>query len=177
MQDCKFYKSKVNIQNGTFETKRMPVNPGTKSKNTGYRLINLPLKASPGHITEYVHRAIFQEATGFMIPPGFQIHHRDGDKDHNSIHNLCLCTAKFNNREAAKTRDYKQIYESRKKNGFKQKVTATSGDFKQTFPSLSQCGKELGICVSRISSILRNTLPYHKAYSKTTKKKYTFVRA
>lgn len=173
MKACKFYESKCNIQTGIFETLRMKENPGSKCK-TGYRMLHLPLKGG-GHKHEYVHRAIFQEATGFLIPEGFQIHHRDGDKDSNGIDNLCLCTSRFNNLEAAKTRDYEQIYLSRKKNGFKQKIKATSKDYEEVFPSQCQCAKALGICVSRISNILRE-MPNAMAHSKKTGKKYSFVK-
>ena len=174
MQNCKFYQAQVDLKRGIFRTGRMDENPGSKSKFTGYRMINL--KRKDGTFKgEYTHRAVFQEATGFLIPEGFQIHHRDGDKDHNGIDNLCLCTSRFNNLEAAKTRDYGKIYESRKKNGFKQKVRASCKGEHLDFPSQSKCSQALGICISRISNILRNE-PKSRAYSKQTGKHYTFVK-
>ena len=175
MQDCKFYEAKVNPTTGVFETKRIAENHGNKNKRTGYWSIDLKPRGCKAYVTEYMHRAIFQEATGLVIPKGFQIHHRDGNKDNNTIDNLCMCTAKFNNMEAAKTRDYAQVYQTRKKNGFKQKVKAISLDSEETFPSLNQCSKALGVRVSRISSIV-NGGPYQKAFSKTRNKKFTFVR-
>ena len=175
MQDCRIYQAKVNPKLGFFETSRIKQNHGNKNKQTGYWSILLKYKGCKGYVTEYVHRAIFQEATGLLIPEGWQIHHRDRNPDHNWIDNLCMCTAKFNNMEAAKTRDYAQVYKSRKANGFKQKVRAICDDGEEIFPSLNQCGKALGLSISRISSIV-NGGPYQKAFSKKRKKKYTFVR-
>ncbi len=175
MQDCKFYEARVNTSTGAFETKRIKENHGNRNKSTGYWSILLKYKGCKGFVTEYMHRAIFQEATGLIIPTGWQIHHRDGNKSNNTIDNLCMCTARFNNMEAAKTRDYAQVYRSRKKNGFKQKVKAISENSEEEFPSLNQCSKALGVRVSRISSIV-NGGPYQKAFSKTMNKKYTFVR-
>jgi hypothetical protein len=175
MQDCKFYEARVNPKLGIFETSRIDKNHGHKNKMTGYWSILLKPKGSKGFVTQYMHRAIFEEATGIRIPPGFQIHHRDANPDNNCIDNLCMCTARFNNLEAASRRDYSKVIKSRKENGFTQKVRAISGNHETVYPSLSQCARAVGLSVSRISNIV-NGGPYQKAYSKTLKKKFTFVR-
>ena len=177
MQQSKFYENaRVDIARGIFETKRVKEHNGSLNKHSGYWSIGLRHKGEKGHATIYVHRAIFQEAVGFILPAGFVVHHRDGNPDHNWIDNLCLCTQRFNVLEAMKTRDNKKIYESRKKNGWKQKIKACCAGEEQEFASQRQCSKVLGINQSRISAILTNTVPWHTAYSKKLDKKFTFVR-
>ena len=175
MQSNSIYQQEFNSKLGCFKTKRHDQDFGVKNKVTGYRSISLRLKNGLV-VREYMHRAIFQATTGIIIPKGFQVHHRDADKDNNSIDNLCMCTSRFNNLEAAKTRDYAKIYKSRKKNGFKQKIKAICGEWEQVYPSMNQCAKALGIWPSRISNIITGALPYPEAYSKTTRKKYKFVK-
>ena len=177
MQQSKFYENvRVDIARGFFETKRIEENHGNRNKHTGYWSIGLRLKGETGFAQTYVHRAVFQEAVGFLIPEGWVVHHRDGNPDHNGIDNLCLCTQRFNCLEAMKNRDHKKIYESRKKNGFKQKIKACCAGEEQEFASQNQCAEALGIEQSRISKILRNVVPWHTAYSKKLDKKFTFVR-
>ena len=177
MQQSKFYENvRADIARGIFETKRIKENHGNRNKHSGYWSIHLRLKGEKGSINEYMHRAIFQEAVGFLIPAGWVVHHRDGNPDHNWIDNLCLCTQRFNCLEATKNRDNKKGYEARKKNGFKQKIKAYCAGEEQEFASQSQCSKALGIDQSRISRILRNVDPWHTAYSKKLDKKFTFVK-
>ena len=175
MQDCKFYEAKVNTKLGIFETSRIEKNHGNKNKSTGYWSILLKPKGEKYFVTEYMHRAIFMEATGIRIPPGFQIHHRDANPDNNRIDNLCMCTARFNNLEAASRRDYSKVVKSRRENGFKQKIRAICENEETTYDSMNQCAQAVGLSVSRISSIV-NGGPYQKAFSKKLNKKFTFVR-
>lgn len=37
---------------------------------------------------EFLHRAIWEDSNG-KIPDGYHVHHKDGDRDNNSIENLC----------------------------------------------------------------------------------------
>ena len=177
MQQSKFYENvRADIARGIFETKRIKENHGNRNKHSGYWSIALRLKGEKGFCSVYVHRAIFQEAVGFLLPAGFVVHHRDGNPDHNWIDNLCLCTQRFNCLEAMKTRDHSKIVETRRKNGWKQKLKACCAGEEQEFSSQRQCSKVLGINQSRISLILRGASPWPTAYSKKFDKKFTFVK-
>ena len=177
VRDCIFFNATVDINEGYFVTPRRPVNKGAKHQKTGYRMINLKRKGEKGYSVLYMHHAIYCEANGISkLPRGFQIHHRDGNKENNKISNLCLCTPKYNCLCAAATRDYGKVYATRKVNGFKQKVRARSKGYDKTFPSINQAGIELGICNSRISEILNNKTDYKTALSKTSGMKFTFER-
>ena len=177
IRDCHFFNATVNIEDGYFVTPRRQVNKGAKHQKTGYKMINLRRIGENGYSVLYMHHAIYCEANGISkLPRGFQIHHRDGNKENNCISNLCLCTSKFNNLCAARTRDYKKVYATRKLNGFKQKIRVRSKDYDKTFPSINQACIELGLCNSRISEILNNKTDYKVALSKTTGRRYTFER-
>ena len=45
-------------------------------------------------IHERLHRYVWEHEAG-PIPPGFEVHHIDGDKANNSLDNLCLLTARW----------------------------------------------------------------------------------
>lgn len=171
-----FYKAAVDIEKGYFITPKIDENYGNLHKATGYMHICLQ-KHDGSWVTENVHRAIWQEANRMLIPKGMVIHHIDGVKIWNGISNLCCCSQWYNLTQRKEiVRDYKQIYESRKRNGFKQSVLAKSGKTSTEFPSITQCGKALGIWPSRISNILNKKRYCYTATSKLDGRKYTFVR-
>ena len=171
-----FYKCDANIEKGFFITPKIEENYGNLHKATGYMHICLQ-KHDGTWVTENVHRAIWQEANRMLIPKGMVIHHMDGVKIWNGISNLSCCSQWFNLSQIKKfNRDYKQIYESRKRNGFKQAIIAKSGDISKEFPSITKCGKALGIWPSRISNILNKKRYCYTATSKLDGRKYTFVR-
>ena len=171
-----FYKCNANLEKGFFITPKIAENYGNRHKATGYMHICLQ-KHDGTWVTENVHRAIWQEANHMLIPKGMVIHHLDGVKIWNGISNLSCCSQYFNLSQVKKfNRDYKKIYELRKRNGFKQAIIATSGKFSKEFPSITQCGKALGIWPSRISNILNKKRYCYTATSKLDGRKYTFVR-
>lgn len=171
-----FYKASANTKQGYFITPKIEKNHGNIHKGTGY--VHICLQKHDGTwVTENVHRAIWQEANRMLIPKGMVIHHVDGCKRWNGISNLVCCSQYFNLSQVKKFhRDYKQIYESRKRNGFKQAIIAKSGKTSAEFPSITQCGKALGIWPSRISNILNKKRYCYTATSKLNGRKYTFVR-
>ena len=153
--ESKRFQCKVNISEGYVVTAKKPRNFGAKHKVTGYHVVNLKEKGSRFFAPYYVHRIVWEVANGVPIPPGMCVHHHDGNRSNNSILNLSVCTPKLNNFFAAKNRCYAGIYEKRKKNGFKVRVTATGPDKeKLTFPSMTKCAKHFGCNPGTISSIL-----------------------
>ena len=177
IRDSEIFEAKVDVDNGFFVTKRRPRNIGAKHSKTGYRMINLRFKGQKAHSVLYMHHAIFFEANGITeLPKGFQIHHANNNKEDNRAENLYLCSAKWNSYCAAKTRDYAAVYESRKKNGFKQSIRAKTDDYEKVFPSMNQAAQELGICISRISQIINGKTDYTTAQGRKTGLGYTFER-
>ena len=178
IQDSKIFEAKVDVDNGFFVTKRKPRNTGALHKSTGYKMINLRFKGQKAHSVLYMHHAIFFEANGIQqLPKGFQIHHANNNKTDNRAPNLYLCSAKWNSYCAAKTRDYDAVYQTRKKNGFKQRIRVKGAEgYEKTFPSMNKTSQELGICVSRISQILNGKTEYTTATSRKDGKGYTFER-
>ena len=175
MQSQRFQCS-VNITEGYINTVRKDRNFGHKNKSTGYRSVMLKEIGSKYFAPYYVHRIVWETANGCVIPPGFHVHHQDGDKSNNSIFNLSLVSAKLNNWFAAKNRDYKAIFEKRKANGFKVKVKSVGPDKEeQEFQSMRQAAKHFGVNVATVSNILAGK----QYYSAVTfeGKKYGFVRA
>ena len=171
-----FYKASANIEKGYFVTPKIEENYGNLHKATGY--LHICLQRHDGSwVTENMSRAIWQEANRMLIPKGMVIHHINTVKIWNGISNLACCTQYFNLSQVKKfNRDYKQIYESRKRNGFKQAILAKTGKTTTEFPSITQCGKALGIWPSRISNILNKKRYCYTATSKLDGRKYTFVR-
>ena len=151
----KRFQCQVNITDGYVVTCKKPTNYGAKHKITGYHIVNLKEKGSRFFAPYYVHRIVWEVANGVPVPKGMCVHHIDSDKSNNKISNLSVCTPKLNNFFAAKNRCYKSIYEKRKRNGFKVRVTATGPkDEKLEFPSMTQCAKHFGCNPGTISSIL-----------------------
>ena len=164
MNDSIFYNCKVNIRTGLITTKRRTDHPGSKNKCTGYHTAMLQSKGEKHYAPYYMHRVIWEEANQCRIPKGFHVHHIDSNKSNNSIMNLSLVTQRLNNWYAAQNRDYKAIYETRKRNGFKAKIVATcaekdGSETKLQFDSMSKCAKHFNKNVSVISNIVN-----HKGY-------------
>ena len=173
--DSSRFQCKANITDGYLVTKNKPFNYGAKNQVTGYHVVNLKEKGSRFFAPYYIHRVIWEEANGCRVPDGFVVHHQDGNRSNNKITNLSACTQKLNNWFAAKNRDYKKIYEKRKRNGFKVRVTATDPEEKTIhFPSMSQCAKFMGCNPGTISNILANR-KYYDSFTKDNVK-YTFSR-
>lgn len=71
-----------------------------KTKANGYKEVNLYLEKNKG-ASKYVHRLIAQTFLG-EIPKGYNINHRDGDKNNNNLSNLEIVTFSENQRHAYK---------------------------------------------------------------------------
>ena len=168
------YQCSVDITEGFVVTLRKKKNFGSKNKSTGYHSVMLKEIGSKYFASYYVHRIVWETANGCKIPKGFHIHHQDGNKSNNSIMNLSLVSCKLNNWFAAKKRDYKAIFEKRKKLGFKVKVTAKCGKEEKEFESMRQAAKHFGVNVSSISGILAGKKYFNSV--KRGNKEYTFVR-
>ena len=158
MEDSLFYNCKIDIRKGLVDTKRRKQHPGSKNKHTGYLSVMLKPKEEKAFVPVYMHRLIWEQANQCRVPAGFQVHHIDANKENNSIFNLSLVTQRLNNWFAAQTRDYKKVYESRKRNGFKAKVTAICLDdgSEQNFDSMRQAAKAFDRNVSTVSAICNN---------------------
>ena len=169
------YQCSVDISEGFITTLRKKKNFGSKNKSTGYHSVMLKEIDSKYFAPYYVHRIVWETANGCKIPPGFHVHHQDGNKSNNSIFNLSLVSCKLNNWFAAQNRDYKAIFEKRKQNGFKVSVTAKCGKEETEFKSMRQAAKHFGVNVSTISGILAGKKYYNSV--KRDGKEYTFVRS
>ena len=156
MEDSLFYNCKVDIRKGLVTTKRKTDHPGSKNKCTGYHTVMLQAKGEKHYAPYYMHRVIWEEANQCRIPPGFHVHHINSDKSYNSIMNLSLVTQRLNNWYAAQNRDYKAIYETRKRNGFKAKIvaTCTEDETELHFDSMNKCARHFNKNVSVISNIV-----------------------
>src|SRR5215471_8452473 len=60
---------------------------------TGYRQVNLYLYGHVKHF--YVHRLVADVSLG-RIPAGFEVNHKDGNKDNNGVDNLKIFTSEAN---------------------------------------------------------------------------------
>jgi hypothetical protein len=60
---------------------------------TGYRQVNLYLYGQVKHF--YVHRLVADAFLG-RIPAGFEVNHKDGNKDNNGVDNLEIFTSEAN---------------------------------------------------------------------------------
>ena len=169
------FDADVDIHEGCFFT-RKGRNTGSLNKS-GYHLINLKFIGEKYFAVYTLHFAIYCEANNIKsIPKGFCIHHRDNNTSNNTIENLCLCTPSYNNYCAAKTKDYTAIYNTRKKNGFKQTIKAFTKDgTEKTYPSMSKAAQDFSVNVSRVSRIV-NKKQYH-GYLLKDGKTYDFCRA
>lgn len=70
-----------------------------RDEKTGYYLNSV--------IRERLHRYVWGHEAG-PIPPGFEVHHIDGDKANNDIDNLCLLTARAHRVLHASDEDLKE---------------------------------------------------------------------
>jgi hypothetical protein len=64
---------------------------GARKTTHGYRQVLMPWHPradSSGYVMEHI--AVWEEETGVTVPPGFCIHHLNGNKSDNRIENLCL---------------------------------------------------------------------------------------
>ena len=161
MNDSIFYNCKIDIKKGLVTTKRRTNHAGSINKKTGYHTVMLQAKGEKHYAPYYLHRVVWEEANQCRIPKGFHVHHLDSNKSYNSIMNLALVTQRLNNWYAAQNRDYKAIYETRKRNGFKAKIVATCSEEDGTetklhFDSMSKCAKHFNKNVSVISNIVNN---------------------
>jgi len=168
------FQCSADITEGFITTLRKKKNFGSRNKTTGYHSVMLKEINSKFFAPYYVHRIIWETANGTRIPAGFHVHHIDSNKSNNSIMNLSLVSCKLNNWFAAKNRDYKAIFEKRKKNGFKVKVTSKCGKEEQQFKSMRQAALFFGVNVSTISGILAGKKYYNSV--KKDGKEYSFVR-
>ena len=132
-------------------------------------------KGQKGYESVYVHRLVWEQANRCRVPKGFHVHHIDNNKQNNSIYNLSLVTQRLNNWFAAQLRDYKAIYETRKRNGFKIKTTSVClEDGSQLhFDSMRQAAAHHNTCVSIVSGIINGRGPLHITHNDKT---YKFVR-
>lgn len=66
-------------------------NGGMKTTKSGYRQILIPEHPradSCGYVMEHI--VVWERATGIPVPESCCIHHLNGDKTDNRIHNLCM---------------------------------------------------------------------------------------
>ncbi len=171
---CRIFDADVNVHEGCFHTKKGR-NTGSLNQS-GYRLINLKKRGERLFGVYTLHFAVFCEANNISeLPKGFCLHHIDDNPQNNKIDNLCLCTPTWNNYCAAKNRDYSKIYQTRKRNGFKQTIKAfTKEGGEMLFSSMCKAAKHFGVNPSRISRIVNK-----KKYSGSVLKdgtSYSFSR-
>ena len=145
--------------------------------NSGYFLINLKRQGESKHRVMTMQLATYLEANNITkIPKGFVLHHIDNNTGNNRIDNISLCTPTYNSYCAAKSKDYKKIYELRKKNGFIQKIKATCSDkTHKVYRSMNKCAQAFGVNVGTISKIV-NKKPYYNSITQKNKT-FTFCRA
>ena len=175
MIPSKRFDCSVDIEKGYVATCRKKENYGSTNKQTGYKAVMLKERGSKFFAPYYVHRIVWETANGTPVPPGFHIHHQDSNKENNSIFNLSCVTAKLNNWFAARNRDYKAIYETRKKNGFKSKTVAIGpNDKRMEFPSMRQAALHFGCNPTTVSCIINKKKYYTKVLHKG--EEWTFVR-
>ena len=175
MRDCRIFQGSVDFEKGFFVTKQKPENRGVLN-NSGYYLINLKRKGEKTFKIVTMQLAIYLEACNIeRIPRGFVLHHRDNCTGNNAVANLQLVTPSYNALCAARNKDYAQIYLTRKKNGFVQKIKASGPENEELFfDSMSKCAQDFGVNCGTISRIINKK----KYYSKLMKndKIYTFSR-
>ncbi|MGY3716761.1 NUMOD4 motif-containing HNH endonuclease [Sutcliffiella cohnii] len=72
--------------------------------NAGYMRVTLCKENKTKR--HFIHRLVYETFVG-SIPEGYQIHHKDEDKENNHYSNLIPATAKENNHYSAKSKGYK----------------------------------------------------------------------
>ena len=175
LRNCRILQGKVDIENGFFQTKNKPVNKGVLN-NSGYFLINLKRNGQSKFRIMTMQLAIYLEANNIpALPKGFVLHHINCDTGNNTIDNISLVTPTYNSYCAAKSKDYKQIYLKRKKNGFVQKIKATCSDkTHKIYKSMNKCAQAFTVNVGTISKIV-NKKPYYNSITQKNKT-FTFCR-
>ena len=179
MEQSLYYNCKIDISLGVVTTKRKKNHPGSTNKTTGYMVAMLQKIGEKLYAPYYMHRIIWEQANRCKIPEGFHVHHIDSNKQNNSIFNLALVTQRLNNWYAAQNRDYKKIYQTRKANGFKAKITASCLEHDGTttelfFDSMRKCAQHFNKNVSTISNIVNKKKYFTKVM--LNGRIYTFSR-
>ena len=181
---CHFYEADVNVREGFFITAKLAENRGTTHPLTNYQTITLKHK-NQKYKTDLLHRCIWKEANKIEIPPGFVVHHINGDKSNNKISNLALCSQFYNIKESKP----KQLCETKTRAGIAQRekhktgknhrcsIIAKCDTDETTYNSMRQCSKALDISLSLISNIVNKKKYCHTSRSKKDGKRYTFLRS
>ena len=127
---------------GYSRTKTRNLKP--QKHNYGYNLVRLQCDGTTAQ--RLVHRIV---AEAFLTDwnPNLQCNHINGDKRDNRVSNIEMVTAKQNMQHAV---DNKLL-------DLKKKVTqyTMDGEYVNTYESISECAKVIGVTFSAISSVLR----------------------
>ena len=116
-----------------------------------------------------VHHFVYECFRG-DIPRELQVDHRDNDKKNNCIDNLQLLTPSANCKKYASNG---KVYHR----AISVVSICVETDERQTFPSMGEAARALGVHVGNISRIVRKERGLVSTQSKTTGLRYTFEKA
>lgn len=126
----------------------------TKRKNKDY--IHVRLTKNGNHATVLVHRVVYEAFKG-EIPSGFQVHHKDGNKQNNRISNLEAISIAHHNKltSIANPMMFKRSNESR---SIPVLQYTLDGSFIAEYPSAKIASEKTGICRRNINQVANREL-------------------
>lgn len=169
MIDKRFPKWDVDVENGTIFSLRYKKYVGAINPK-GYILIE---SINPKYKHVGVHQYIWMVANGCDIPEGYDIHHKDGNRQNNSIYNLELIE-KHKHRSGHR-KDFKHSEETKRKISEKQKGKpifknrkkvgqyTLDGELIRTYSSIDEATSD-GFIQSNIVRCCRCERKTHKGY-------------
>jgi hypothetical protein len=113
---------------------------------TGYRFVKL---RKSGKVQVYVHRLVAQAFIG-VIPEGYNVNHKDGNKANNCVTNLEIVTCSENTIHAYRTGLFKNWLKP--VIGYKKKT----GEMVGVFNSITEAAKITGVDKSDIVRVCKN---------------------